>query len=72
LAPQLTHPDVRVGLRIGFLLTRPTGSAGLAGGLFDFNEMPLVSISDRQRAPIPNANFVATVYHGLPIDLHVA
>jgi glycosyltransferase involved in cell wall biosynthesis len=37
---------------------------------FDFNEMPLVSISDSQRAPIPNANFVATVYHGLPIDLH--
>jgi glycosyltransferase involved in cell wall biosynthesis len=37
---------------------------------FGFNEMPLVSISDRQRAPIPNANFVATVYHGLPIDLH--
>jgi glycosyltransferase involved in cell wall biosynthesis len=31
-----------------------------------FNEMPLVSISDGQRAPIPNANFVATVYHGLP------
>jgi glycosyltransferase involved in cell wall biosynthesis len=37
---------------------------------FGFNEMPLVSISDGQRAPIPNANFVATVYHGLPIDLH--
>jgi glycosyltransferase involved in cell wall biosynthesis len=37
---------------------------------FGFNEMPLVSISDAQRAPIPNANFVATVYHGLPIDLH--
>ena len=37
---------------------------------FGFNEMPLVSISDRQRAPIPNANFVATVYHGLPLDLH--
>jgi glycosyltransferase involved in cell wall biosynthesis len=37
---------------------------------FGFNEMPLVSISDSQRAPIPNANFVATVYHGLPIDLH--
>jgi glycosyltransferase involved in cell wall biosynthesis len=35
-----------------------------------FNEMPLVSISDGQRAPIPNANVVATVYHGLPIDLH--
>jgi glycosyltransferase involved in cell wall biosynthesis len=37
---------------------------------FGFNEMPLVSISDGQRSPIPNANFVATVYHGLPIDLH--
>jgi glycosyltransferase involved in cell wall biosynthesis len=37
---------------------------------FGFNEMPLVSISDAQRAPIPNANFVATVYHGLPLDLH--
>jgi glycosyltransferase involved in cell wall biosynthesis len=35
-----------------------------------FNEMPLVSISDGQRAPIPNANFVTTVYHGLPLDLH--
>ena len=37
---------------------------------FGFNEMPLVSISDSQRAPIPNANFAATVYHGLPLDLH--
>ena len=37
---------------------------------FGFNEMPLVSISGGQRAPIPNANFVATVYHGLPLDLY--
>jgi glycosyltransferase involved in cell wall biosynthesis len=37
---------------------------------FGFNEMPLVSISDSQRAPIINANFVATIYHGLPLDLH--
>jgi len=34
------------------------------------NKMPLVSISNAQRAPVPNANFVATVYHGLPPDLH--
>ena len=27
------------------------------------------SISNDQRRPIPNANFAATVYHGLPIDL---
>ena len=31
--------------------------------------MRLVSISDNQRAPVPRANFVATVYHGLPRDL---
>ena len=36
-----------------------------------FNEMPLVSISEGQRAPISNANVVATVYHGLPVDLHL-
>ena len=32
-------------------------------------EMPLVSISNSQRAPIADANFVKTVYHGLPLDL---
>jgi glycosyltransferase involved in cell wall biosynthesis len=31
---------------------------------------PLVSISDSQRIPIPSANWQATVYHGLPRDLH--
>ena len=31
--------------------------------------MPLVSISDAQRAPLPWANWQATVYHGLPPDL---
>ena len=36
-----------------------------------FNDMPLVSISDAQRAPIPTANFVATVHHGLPLDLYI-
>jgi glycosyltransferase involved in cell wall biosynthesis len=34
-----------------------------------FPEMPLVSISDAQRLPIRQANFAATVYHGLPADL---
>src|SRR5882672_4779368 len=33
---------------------------------FGFSDMPLVSISNSQRRPIPNANFVDTVYHGLP------
>ena len=35
-----------------------------------FPEMPLVSISDAQRKPIQSANFVATVLHGLPSNLH--
>jgi glycosyltransferase involved in cell wall biosynthesis len=35
-----------------------------------FSEMPLVSISNDQRRPIANANFVATVHHGIPTNLH--
>src|SRR6476620_7334562 len=31
-----------------------------------FDEMRLISISDSQRIPISNANFAATIYHGLP------
>ncbi len=34
-----------------------------------FPEMPLVSISDNQRKAVEHANFVATVYHGLPTHL---
>ncbi|MGA2191927.1 MAG: glycosyltransferase family 4 protein, partial [Nitrospirota bacterium] len=35
----------------------------------EFSEMPLVSISDAQRGPLPWANWQATVYHGLPPGL---
>jgi len=35
-----------------------------------FPDMPLVSISNAQRKPIPGANFSATIHHGLPADLH--
>jgi glycosyltransferase involved in cell wall biosynthesis len=34
-----------------------------------FPEMPLNSISDAQRRPIPNATFAGTVLHGLPENL---
>jgi len=34
-----------------------------------FGEMPLISISNDQRKPLPNANFVATIHHGIPADL---
>jgi glycosyltransferase involved in cell wall biosynthesis len=32
----------------------------------EFNDMPLVSISDAQRRPLDGAHWVATVHHGLP------
>ena len=35
-----------------------------------FSDMPLISISNAQRTPLGRANFVGTVYHGLPLDLH--
>src|ERR1700726_1818546 len=35
-----------------------------------FGEMPLISISDDQRRPLPHANFVATIYHGIPSGQH--
>ena len=34
----------------------------------EFTEMPVVSISDDQRIPLPQANWAATVYHGMPLD----
>jgi glycosyltransferase involved in cell wall biosynthesis len=34
-----------------------------------FDEMPLVSISNYQRRPVASANFAATIYHGLPVNL---
>ena len=37
--------------------------------LDEYRELPLVSISDDQRRPVPHANWQATVYHGLPPDL---
>jgi glycosyltransferase involved in cell wall biosynthesis len=38
----------------------------------EFRDLPLVSISDAQRAPLDFANWVATVPHGLPAFLHHA
>jgi glycosyltransferase involved in cell wall biosynthesis len=38
--------------------------------LSEYAEVPLVSISYDQRRPLPEANWQATVYHGLPRDLH--
>jgi glycosyltransferase involved in cell wall biosynthesis len=35
-----------------------------------FSDVPLISISDSQRIPLPWANWCETVYHGLPPDLY--
>jgi len=35
----------------------------------EFHDLPVVSISNAQRTPLPDAGWVATVPHGLPLDL---
>ncbi|MDA8164702.1 MAG: glycosyltransferase family 4 protein [Desulfobacteraceae bacterium] len=67
---------------LGFVIGRRTGLPLLATmhGRLDlwelppvfreYAEMPLVSISDAQRRPLPEANWLSTVYHGLPDDLY--
>ena len=34
----------------------------------EFDEVPLISISDAQRSPLPWVNWVGTVQHGMPAD----
>jgi glycosyltransferase involved in cell wall biosynthesis len=36
----------------------------------EFSDIPVVSISDHQRNPLPMANWYATVHHGLPETLY--
>ena len=35
----------------------------------EFTEMPVISISDAQRQPLPWLNWQGTVYHGIPENL---
>jgi glycosyltransferase involved in cell wall biosynthesis len=34
-----------------------------------FRDIPVISISNAQRKPLPSANWVGTIYHGLPQEL---
>lgn len=34
-----------------------------------FASVPVISISDAQRRPVPQANWIRTIHHGLPADL---
>lgn len=66
IAP-LHYPAVR---RLGLThLTTLHGRLDLPelGPLYcEYSEVPVVSISDAQRLPLPHAHWVGTVYHGLP------
>lgn len=44
--------------------------AGLDSLHRQFAELPLVSVSDAQRAPLAWASWAGTVHHGLPLELH--
>ena len=48
----------------------PLTPADQAAGLRRHPELPLVSISDSQRRPVPDAHWQGTVYHALPPDLY--
>jgi glycosyltransferase involved in cell wall biosynthesis len=41
---------------------------GLCALYREFIDVPLVSISDAQRLPIPYANWLATIYHGIQLN----
>jgi glycosyltransferase involved in cell wall biosynthesis len=57
-------------LGVPFLTTMQGGSiCGLPGVVREFPESPFVSISDNQRLPIPDANWIGPIQHGLPSDL---
>lgn len=36
----------------------------------EYSELPVISISNAQRKPLPQANWAGTVYHGIPKDLY--
>ncbi|MDI9406432.1 MAG: glycosyltransferase family 4 protein [Chitinophagaceae bacterium] len=48
----------------------PLNAADKAALFGHFERVPLVSISDAQRTPVPNAHWLGTVYHGLPLELY--
>jgi glycosyltransferase involved in cell wall biosynthesis len=55
-------PGVRALTTLHGRLDQPPYPAVLG----EFRDAPLVSISNAQRQPVPSANWLGTVYHGLP------
>jgi glycosyltransferase involved in cell wall biosynthesis len=68
----LIHFPLTRALRMGNTVTTLHGRLDLAEyrPLFDaFCDAPLVSISHRQREPLPHCNWIGTVHHGLPATI---
>ncbi|MBM5801721.1 MAG: glycosyltransferase family 4 protein, partial [Cyanobacteria bacterium K_DeepCast_35m_m2_023] len=66
------HIPLASRLPLPFLTTMhgPLTAPGQRDLYARFQAAPLVSISDAQRRPVPDAHWLATVYHGLPLDLY--
>jgi glycosyltransferase involved in cell wall biosynthesis len=47
-------------------------SPDLAAMFDDFRGVPVIAISAAQRAALGGANWIATIHHGLPLDLYAA
>lgn len=60
----------RLGLRTVTTLHGRLDIPDLAPLYRHFADMPVVSISDAQRLPLPVANWAATIHHGLPRKLY--
>ncbi len=66
------HLPLLTRLGIPFLTTLH-GRLDLPQALPDFRHLsvaPFVSISDSQRQPLPHINWLDTIHHGLPAELH--
>ncbi len=58
----------RLGVPFLTTLHNRIDTPGVPGVMASFADAAFVSISDDQRRPSPEANWLATVYHGLPPD----
>jgi glycosyltransferase involved in cell wall biosynthesis len=65
-----THLPLMTRLGVPFLTTlhNRLDTPGLANVVRQFSAAPFISISNDQRVPLSDANWLATIYHGLPPD----
>jgi glycosyltransferase involved in cell wall biosynthesis len=65
-----THLPLLARLGVPFLTTlhNRLDTPGLPDVIGRFPGAPFISISNDQRTPVPGANWLGTIYHGLPAD----